>query len=122
MPKLTGSTGSTYEVEVYPMSKFGSFFDLDEIEAVYMFVRITTDAQTRKRKFRAVYVGETKDVNDRLREGHHRIADIRKRAATHIFIYRDEEDASLESEDGRRFIENDLIQRYRPLCQKERWD
>ena len=120
MPTLTVN-GVTYETEIHPMTKFGSFDDLDGVEAVYMFARVKTDAQTRKGKFQAVYVGETGDVNDRLRETHHQIACIRRKKATHIFIYRDEDDALLKEDDGRRSIEDDWIQRYRPECQRKKW-
>ena len=76
---LTGSTGSTYKFEIYSINKLGSFDDLEEVEAVYMFARVTTDARMQRRKFRAVYIGETEDVKGRLDTGHHRIADIKKK-------------------------------------------
>ena len=124
MQMLKGISGLTYEAEIYPMSELGSFDDLDGVEAVYMFARLTLNAQTQKRKIKAVYIGETKNVHKRLREEHHRMVDIRERKATLIIIhrYRDEEDALLKTKWGRGFIENDLIQRYRPECQRKKWD
>ena len=110
----------TYECEIHPMGMFGSFDDFEEVKAVYMFARVTTNPQTRKSTFRAVYIGETEDVKKRLRTGHHRIADIRRKRATHIFIYRDEEDPLLDEAETRRLIEDDLMH-YRPLCQPEKW-
>ena len=115
------ANGVDYEIEIHPMTKFGSFDDLDGVEAVYMFARVKTDVQTRKRKFRAVYIGETENVNNRLRRTHHKIDCIRKKRATHIFIYRDEDDVLLKEDDDRRSIENDWIQRYKPECQRKRW-
>ena len=102
------------------MSMFGSFDDLEEVEAVYMFARVWRDAQTRRGKCRAVYVGETKDVDDRLDEDHHQIDCIRGKKATHIFIYRDEDDVLLSLKDHRLFIEADLMC-YRLECQQNRW-
>ena len=117
---LTGSSGTTYKCEVYPMSMFGSFDDLKGVKAVYMFARARRDAQTKKFKFEAaVYVGETKDVHGRLDEGHHQIDCIREKEANRIYIYRDEEDASLRKKKGRLQIEQDLKQRYDPECQRE---
>ena len=116
--KLTGSSGSTYKCEVYPMCMFGSFSGLAEVKAVYMFARVERDARTGKRKSVAIYVGETEDVNDRLDEDHHQIDCIREKGATHIFIYRDEEDTSLKKKKGRLKIEDDLKKRYHPECQR----
>lgn len=113
--ELTGDTGLTYEAEIHPMSKFGAFDDLENVEAVYMFVR-----EGEKGEYQAIYIGETGDVNDRLREGHHKIDQIRRKKATHIFIYRDEDDPLLEDADTRRIIEDDLMC-YRPECQPEKW-
>ena len=117
MPTLTGSSGKTYKMETYPMCKVGRFDDLDEVPAVYVFARIETDAETGKRKGQTVYVGQTEDVNDRLDKWHHRMDDIEASGATHVFIYRNEKDARLKSERGRRCIEKDLIKRYRPEIQ-----
>ena len=112
---LKGTMGSTYEFEIYPMSRFGSFDCLESVEAVYVFAR-----QKSNKKFRAVYIGETKNVDDRLDEDHHQIDCIREKKATHIFIYRDEEDPLLEEAYYRRIIEDDLMH-YRPECQPDRW-
>lgn len=71
---LEGTTGSAYEFEIYPMSMFGSFDHLEHVEAVYVFAR-----QKSNKKFRAVYIGETKNVDDRLDEDHHQIDCIREK-------------------------------------------
>ena len=110
----------TYECEMHPMSMFGSFDDMEEVKAVYMFARVRKDSGTNRWTFRAVYIGETKDVKDRLRAAHHRIDDIRQKRATHIFVYRDENDPLLDEAEDRRLIEADLMH-YRPLCQPEKW-
>lgn len=83
---LTGSSGTTYKCEVYPMSTFGSFDDLEGVKAVYMFARARRDALTRKIKFEAVYVGQTKDVHSRLDEGHHQIDCIREKGEFHLHL------------------------------------
>ena len=116
MPTLTGRS----KTEIHPMCKLGFFDDLKGVPAVYMFVRIETDAETGEQETQVVYVGETEDVNDRLVESHHRMVDIRKRGATHIVIYRNEKDARLQSDDGRRRIEKALIKRHEPEIQRRK--
>ena len=107
---LKGKSGTTYKCEVYRMSMLGSFDQLEEVKAVYVFFRAPQAC---------IYVGETKDVNDRLSEDHHQIDCIREKKATHILIYRDGKDSSLKKKSGRLKIEKDLKDRYDPECQQE---
>ena len=104
-----------YEFVAYPISRLGKLKDLKGVKAVYVFLRAK-----KKEKVKFIYIGETKNVYERLDSGHHRYKCIKKEGATHILIHMDENNPLLRTKEGRQFVEDDLMH-YRPACQPERW-
>lgn len=118
LPEPDDECGLEYEFEVYPYSKMGEFDgeEFEETEAVYAFARF--NKQTKK--FRIVYIGETKNLSERLTSSHHQKDCIEREGSTHVLIHKDMTNPLLWNKDTREFMEEDLMH-YRPLCQNHRW-
>ena len=123
--KLTveGKSGTKYSLEVFPLSKLGSFPDVD---MVYVFTKRRKKKENGKQVYRhkVVYVGESGvseakgrkkgDPDTRLTKDHEKLACIEKEGATHIGTYSG--DSELATKKGRLKIEKDLVDAYDPPC------
>ena len=97
--KWKGASGRTYEYHVY---KIGTQFK--HLPGNYIYARV-------KRGFwDASYVGQTKDLGDRLAD-HEALPCVRRQGATHIHVHVNE-----DGEKARVAEEADLIVEHQPVC------
>jgi hypothetical protein len=102
-----GASGTRYSAELYPI---GTTFH--RIPGIYIFCQIASLTT-----WRAVYVGQTDDLDRRLREElahHHRWQSIRAAGATHVGVIR-----VSGSLDDRLRIETDLRRGLNPPCNRQ---
>jgi hypothetical protein len=81
-----------------------------------IYAVLAPDATCRPRPFRATYFGESGNFLQRVTEKHERYEDWIKEAGGVDNIYVAFCPTPLLKEEQRRWIENDLIARYRPIC------
>lgn len=98
--KWTGGSGTEYTYRLY---KIGTSFGATP--ANYIFCKETTP-----NTWRAIYIGQAGDLNERF-DNHHKMPCIKRHEATHICAHK-----SNPSEDERKAEEGDLIANYNPIC------
>ena len=95
-----GQSGRTYQYWIFPLGTH-----LDEKPANYMFAK-----ETAPGFWRPCYIGQTENLNRRLRD-HEKEACATRHGATHIHAHLNGPD-----EPARRAEEKDLILKWRPAC------
>lgn len=98
-----GQSGKEYKYWIYPI---GTSFK--EEPANYIFAKETSPGY-----WRACYIGQTKNLNQRL-EDHGKEACAKRYGATHIHAH-----LNNAGENARRAEEKDLIQRWKPPCNEQ---
>lgn len=95
-----GKSGMSYKYEIYPI---GTSFK--EKPGNYIFAK-----ETRPGSWAPVYIGQTKNLADRLAD-HEKEACAKRNGATHVHAHTND-----GGEDVRRAEEVDLITRWSPTC------
>lgn len=96
----TGQSGTKYRYWVYPLGT-----GMKEAPGNYVFTR-----ETEPLKWRPIYIGQTGDLSERF-DNHHKMPCIRQNGATHIHTH-----TSSADEATRKAEEDDLIERWHPIC------
>ena len=81
-----------------------------------IYAILVRDATSRPQPFRAIYFGESGNFLERVTEQHERYEDWTREAGGVANIYVAFCLTPLLKEEQRRWVENDLIARYRPAC------
>jgi len=81
-----------------------------------IYAILVRDVSCRPRPFRAIYFGESGDFSQRVTGGHERFNDWTAAAGGVADIYVAFCPTPLLKEEQRRWVECDLIARYRPAC------
>ena len=81
-----------------------------------IYVILAPDDSCRPRPFRAIYFGESGNFLDRVTEKHERFDDWTLEAGGVANTYVAFCPTPLLKEEQRRWVENDLVTRYRPVC------
>lgn len=95
-----GQSGAKYK---YWISDLNSAFK--ESPGNYIFAK-----ETQAGRFTPIYIGQTGNLRERI-ENHDQLPCIRRNEATHICSH-----TSSSDEETRRAEEDDLIQRWDPVC------
>jgi excinuclease UvrABC nuclease subunit len=96
----TGHSGRTYTFYVYPR---GTKFDPGQ-PGLYIHTKPTPQGWV------PVYIGQSKDINDRLTDKYKR-ASVDREGATHVHV-----SVFTGGEQVRLGVEEDLIARWQPVC------
>ena len=97
-----GASGKKYGYWIY---EIGTTFK--DTPGNYIYAK-----ETKPRYWRPVYIGQTSSLSDRLAD-HDKEACAKRNGATHIHAH-----TSSDSERDRRAEENDLIDKWDPVCNK----
>ena len=81
-----------------------------------IYAILVLDESCRPRPFRAIYFGESGNFLDRITEKHERFGDWTLEAGGVANTYVAFCPTPLLKEEQRRWVKNDLITRYRPIC------
>ena len=81
-----------------------------------IYALLAPDASCRPRPFRAIYFGESGNFSERVTGNHERYDDWISEAGRAADLYVAFCPTPLLKEQQRRWIEHDLIARYRPAC------
>ncbi len=98
-----GISGKKYGYWIYPI---GASFKDEPGNYIYA-------KETSPNRWRAIYIGQTSSLKDRLAD-HEKEACAKRNGATHIHAH-----TSSNSEDVRRSEEEDLIKKWDPPCNKQ---
>jgi excinuclease UvrABC nuclease subunit len=94
-----GNSGRTYKYWIYPID---SSFKSEP--GNYLFAK-----ETSPRTWRPVYIGQAKNLDDRL-DNHNKEACAKRNGATHIHAHLN------HSKEARLAEESDLIKKWNPAC------
>ena len=97
-----GQSGKTYRYWIYPI---GTSFK--EVGGNYIFAK-----EARPGSWIPVYVGQSKNLNQRL-ENHEKEACAKRNGATHIHAHKNDSEAARLAE------EKDLIAKWKPVCNEQ---
>ena len=100
----TGQSGAAYTYYICPR---GTQFS-DNVPGNYIHAKETSPG-----KFVPVYIGQTKNLNERL-SNHEKKACVDKHGATHVCVH-----ANSQGEQARLDEEKDLILRWQPTCNSQ---
>lgn len=81
-----------------------------------IYAILAPDASCRPRPFRPIYFGESGDFSQRVTAGHERFNDWTTEAGGTATLYVAFCPTPLLKQQQRRWVESDLIARYRPAC------
>jgi len=95
-----GQSGTKYGYEIHPLD--AAFRPLP---GLYIYAKLLADGD-----WIPIYIAQTRDLHQRL-EGHVRLADAIANGATHLHAH-----YSTEGQGARCTEENDLVHRWRPVC------
>lgn len=99
----TGASGKKYKYGIY---KIGTSFK--DCPGNYIFAKETSPGH-----WRPLYIGETEDLRDRLSD-HEKMPCVTRNGGTHVHVH-----VSSSDTDVRRIEENDLLDKWDPICNKE---
>ena len=100
---LTGASGKKYDFDLFSFDDYEEIKRyFNEVPALYIFVRLTTDKQ---RYEEVIYLGETGNVHTRY-DDHHKEYCIKGRNANCIGFYQEE---GFDVEANRKAAEKDLL-------------
>lgn len=98
-----GQSGFNYQFEI--LAPNGA---ISKIAGLYIF------AQSGPQGWRAIYIGQAGDLNDRLTNAHEKMPCIKENGATHLHLA-----VAPDDEEVRKQQETDLIARWQPVCNEQ---
>ena len=100
---LTGVSGKEYEFNIYP---FGTEFNA--VGAVY-YISKRTEKSGSGWEHSRIYIGQTANMSERF-DSHHKADCFNEHQVNCHSIYQE------NNQEERLFIENDLVEAYKPPC------
>ncbi|MCY4403203.1 MAG: GIY-YIG nuclease family protein [Candidatus Poribacteria bacterium] len=113
--KLLGESGHLYPFKFYALNMvLRGFPKFTDVPGVYTFAKEKHNNITGHPDYDPLYVGETKSFQDRIVETHSHWECADKHGSNYIGIY----EMPDSSPDERKAVEDDIIDKYVPPCNK----
>ena len=98
---ITGSGGSSYNFNVYPLSALGSF---RAFSCCYVFTSTSINPVLSNE---IKYIGQTSDASSRLTPSHEKLPCVRRNGGLYVAVHATSYPVTTES---------DLLRKYNPVC------